>query len=450
MDMKNEALLQHELIGVQDDFEGGAEFVPTNHPGAAWFKDAGMGMFVHFGISSVFGACDLSWGMIEEYPWGGKVNTRPRPTPRQYYEVGMRNFTAENYEPEKWLTKAKELGCKYAVLTTKHHDGYTLWPSKYSKIGVQSALDGRDLVKPFVDACQKLGLKVGLYYSPPDWYYNYEYRNFTANKEKLKDIDLNARGPITEMPPEHAKKYAEKVRGEVFELLDRYHIDVLWFDGRGEFPKNWPDPFTPEEIRAKQPWILINPRFFGGGKVGDFVTPECRFPDAPPEGMWELCHQLSGGGWGYTVHPYKSLGWFTAMMSMTRAWKGNFLFNVGPDSAGQMPGDFYFRVKEIRAWMDKHREAVLDGAEGAGIEPRINTWLTTRDSGKVWYAHVLPGKKDAPRMSEVVITGCDAAPQTCVRLSDGKTMDYTFDGGVLTIPTEGCDNRFTEIFRIQW
>ena len=156
MDMNNEAALQHQLIGVHDGV--GGSFTPNDHPGTAWYPNAGLGMFVHFGISSVFGACDLSWGMIDQYPWGGRISTRPRPTPRQDYEQGTAEFTAENYQPEKWLSKAKELGCKYAVLTTKHHDGYTLWPSKYSELGVQHSLGGRDLVKEFVDACEKLGL----------------------------------------------------------------------------------------------------------------------------------------------------------------------------------------------------------------------------------------------------------------------------------------------------
>ncbi|MBO5197748.1 MAG: alpha-L-fucosidase [Lachnospiraceae bacterium] len=440
MNQNEEARAQHAVIGIQNA-EG--EFQPTTDPRTEWFDEAGLGLFVHFGISAVFGNCDLSWGMVQKWPWGKPVSTIEKPTPRQYYEIGPRDFTAENYDPEPWLRKAVEAGFKYAVLTTKHHDGYTLWPSKYSEYGVQHSLQGRDLVGPFVNACLKLGLKVGLYYSAPDWAFNHEYRNFTAEKGKYLDIDLNERGPIEPMPEEHAKAYAEKVRGEVFDLLDRYHVDVLWFDGHGEFPEGYPDPFTVEELRAKQPWMLINPRFFKGG---DFKTPECAFPAEPIEGRWEYCDQLNNCGWGYTVHPYKTVGWFTEKLCKTRAWGGNFLANVGPDAAGQLPNDYYLRMRDIRTWMEAHREALFDGIEPGMKEERINTWLTKRGSEGIWYAHILPSEG----LKEITITDCKTAPRECTLLSNGQSVEYTYFDGTMTISTEGLSSDCVEIIKIEW
>lgn len=168
------ASLQHQLIGVG---AAGSAWTPNPHPGAAWFQGAGLGLFIHWGISSVHGATDLSWGMISETPWNLGSEISRTVTPQEYFELAV-TFGPENYHPERWLAAAKAAGATYAVLTAKHHDGYTLWPSESGEIGVKTHLGGRDLVAPFVAACREVGLKVGLYYSPPDWHFSRNHMSF--------------------------------------------------------------------------------------------------------------------------------------------------------------------------------------------------------------------------------------------------------------------------------
>ena len=137
--------------------------MPNPAPGAQWFPDASLGLFMHWGIHSVVGA-QPSWDMISYYKYGGKVAP-----PDKYYALAER-FDPQEYDPDQWLKAAKEAGFTYAVLTTKHHDGYALWPSKYG-IGTKQYMGGRDLLKTYVEACRANGLKVGFYFSPRDWHY---------------------------------------------------------------------------------------------------------------------------------------------------------------------------------------------------------------------------------------------------------------------------------------
>ena len=128
--------------------------VRNTNPDAQWFPDAGFGLFLHWGIHSV-AAIDPSWTMIKNKPWGKDDTTY---FDRNYYSLLWR-FHPENYDPDKWIKAAKEAGMNYAVITSKHHDGYALWPGEYTNLGTRKYMNGRDLLKPYVDACRKTDLK---------------------------------------------------------------------------------------------------------------------------------------------------------------------------------------------------------------------------------------------------------------------------------------------------
>lgn len=135
---------------------------PNPSKGAQWFPDASLGLFMHWGIHSMLGA-QPSWAMINHYRYNGGYKSK-----ELYYSQALR-FNPE-FNADKYLHAAKEAGFNYAVLTTRHHDGYCLWPSKYG-IGTKQFMGGRDLIKEYVEACHRAGLRVGLYYSPRDWLY---------------------------------------------------------------------------------------------------------------------------------------------------------------------------------------------------------------------------------------------------------------------------------------
>lgn len=416
---------QHAVIG--NLARKNADFVRTPHYDAQWYPNAALGLFLHWGLSSVLGQYDLSWGMMKRAPGQVKESVEryglpavsANVTPRKYWEQA-KYFTADRYDPDKWLSAAKTAGMEYAVLTTRHHDGFALWPSDCGNFSTKNYLQGRDLVGEYVDACRKNGLKVGFYYSPPDWYWNRSRMSFRYGDGAPLGIDHE---PV-ELPkfsPEEERRlddaYNDYVRGQVLELLTRYgKIDLLWFDG--ELPRR-EETISAAEIRNLQPGILINPRGFG---YGDFKTPECEFPDKPfaPGEWWELCYVFSDGAWGYLNHEcYKPVGWLLSELDRVRAWNGNFLPNVGPDSHGELPQAYYQRMAQLAAWMKVNGEAVK-GTHGGIWPERCNVPVTRNASA--WYVHL-----DWTFDEEVILSDVDT-PEKMVHLATGKEIPFSRSG----------------------
>jgi alpha-L-fucosidase len=366
--------------------------VPNPHADAQWFPKAGLGLFMHWGIHSVVGA-QPSWAMIKDYPHAGPVILYP---PEKYFALAER-FNPTNWNPEKWLGTAKAAGFTYAVLTTKHHDGYALWPSRFGNFSTRQYLDRRDLLKSYVAACRKHGLKVGFYFSPRDWH----YPNFPVSDV---DFDYNRRFNFRPVDPQINRKHFEQfftyTIGQLHELLTQYgKIDVLWFDGMGWHGID--DMHTKavyKWIRSLQPGIVINERW---SKVrnpdaanelqgfGDFTTVECRQADKRPIGWWETCDIWdTGGGWGYDKNErIKNLEWTLKNLIFCKSWGGNFLPNVGPRPDGEMTSGFYSRCKELEEWMTKHHNSVF----GTTAHPHdhIATVPLTCRPGE-WYLHISP------------------------------------------------------------
>ena len=365
-------------VPVADAAEPDRPVFPNPHPEAQWFPKAGLGLFVHWGLSSVDGKVELSWGMLKNVPWDSN-----HITPEQYFKLADR-FNPDKYDPDKWLSAAKRAGFQYAVLTARHHEGYSLWPSKPSKatgyqFGTATHMGGRDLVRPFVEACRRNDMRVGLYYSPGDWYYERNYRSFNYKGEPLGLKHEPVERPP--MPEELRAGFGPYVLAQIKELLTWYgKIDVLWFDGG-------PNVISIPEIRELQPWIVVNPRMHGSG---DFETPEWEFPGRM-DGWWENCVGW-GGGWAYkSDERYKSTSWALTRLAKCRGFGGNLLLNVGPRPNGELPDIVYKQFAEMEQWM-QHSGKSLIGAEAGPWPEKGNVPITVR--ADTWYLHVLPDHKD--------------------------------------------------------
>lgn len=142
------------------------------HAKMEWFKDAKLGIFIHWGIYAVNGISE-SWSFFN-----GRIS-------HEDYLKQVNGFTAENYDPEYWAELIKESGAKYSVITSRHHDGFSLWDTEYGKLNAVNSAAKRDVLTPFVNALRKNDLKVGLYYSLPDWSYE-DYTDFTREKKDIK------------------------------------------------------------------------------------------------------------------------------------------------------------------------------------------------------------------------------------------------------------------------
>ena len=319
-------------------------FKRNDHPDAQWFPDAGLGLFLHWGISSVHGGIEISWGMVKNTPWDKPLENWNKITPNEYFKLADR-FAPALYNPDKWLRAAADAGFRYAVLTTRHHDGYAMWPSVYGDFGTSTHMGGRDLVGPFVEACRANGLKVGLYYSPPDWYFSRHHMSFNYSGDIL-GLDHEQIGTLPERPEEFDSDLNRHISGQVDELLTRYgKIDVLWFDGVA------PDAIPFSRFREMQPGMVVNERMHG---FGDFSTAECKMPETRLQGWWEMCDMFTMNAWGYTdTEQYHSTEFMFSRFIKARGWGGNYLLNAAPRPDGEMPAIFYERMKE---WKEKMKD----------------------------------------------------------------------------------------------
>lgn len=409
-----------------------------------WFADAGLGLFLHWGISSAHpeGGLEISWSMIKD--WHPVCVT-----PAEYFKLAE-VFSPEKYDPDKWCRAAARAGFRYAVLTTRHHDGYALWPSEYGHFSTKQYMNGRDLVRPFVKACRKYGLRVGLYYSPPDWYYNRDYMSFRLGTE---GFDLwaktNPEGQplgihhepikLKPMPDEWKEDFKDYMKGQVTELLTDYGpIDLLWFD----YNFGGVIGITMEEIREISPQTVVSHRLHG---EGDFLTYEGALPkEKPPIYPWEMCTVI-GQGWAYRKNEtYQSTGEILEQFVTTRSMGGNFLPNVAPRPDGTLPETVYERFRDMREWMRYSRESVFD-IKGAYWLELCNYPLTMSRDESVWYVHFTPDAQ------EPAVLKTERAPRKIILLRTAKPVPFTMHANeVHIVPGDRLIPNRVETVKITW
>ena len=448
---------EHSMIDVKEE----KNTAHSQHPDAQWYPEAGLGLFIHWGLASVKNL-DISWPMIPGRPLVNKkldsaeivrvirekdfnLNGKPPAiTPNQYWEMA-RDFNPKNYNPDKWIKAARDAGFKYAVLTARHHEGFALWPSKFGNFNTKNYMGGKDLIKPFVDACRKYGLKVGLYYSPPDWHFDRDYMSFIyggaykTNPGLPKvDGDFNVRTTkkSEEETKAHQAAFAEMIKGQVTELLTQYgKIDLLWFDGKPPIP-NGSNVITQEEIRKLQPGIVMNPRLHG---KGDFITFERNPPKADPGDVWaEFCNTWTNSWANSNTQPFRSNAFVLGQFVAAKAWGVNYLLGVGPTSDGAFPDAVYKNMKVVEEWMKINGRSVqnvkqLPANEAASVPATA--------SGNYRYLFAVPefkenGKYNEDRLpaKDIILTLKTTAKPTSVSLlQSGKKLNYTYNDNMVSV-----------------
>lgn len=303
-----------------------------------WFGDAKLGIFIHWGLYSVNGI-DESWSFYNEY------------LSYEDYAAQIHGFTAKNYDPEQWASLIKASGAKYAVLTTKHHDGFALWDTNFGKFNVTASPAGKDLVGPFVKELRKRGLRFGAYFSLPDWSYK-DYPNFTRTRKRY------------EKDSARWQNFLRYYQGQLHELSDRYHPNLIWFDGDWEFGADaWQAKKVRNFLLADNPDVIINSRLRG---YGDYATPEQGLPIVKPKDKyWELCLTMNNS-WGFqgNDHDYKTSNQIIRIFTDCLSMGGNLLLDIGPKADGTIPEEQGAILKELGRWTHKHAEAIYGSHSG--------------------------------------------------------------------------------------
>jgi alpha-L-fucosidase len=343
-----------------------------------WFTDAKLGIFIHWGMYSVNGIGE-SWSFHN------------REIGYADYMKQMRGFTASKYEPAKWASLIKESGARYAVITTKHHEGMALWPTKQNHLNVaRNTPAGRDLLGPFYKALDKQGIKRGAYFSLIDW----SYPDYPA---VLKDSN---RYDATK-DPERWKRFQEFFQSQINEVNTAYKPDLWWFDGDWEHSaEEWQSAKVRNEILTNNPSAIINGRLQG---YGDYETPEQNFPVSRPKyNWWELCMTINNS-WGYQPNdtawktPFEIITIFADVVSNG----GNLLLDIGPKADGTIPGKDVYVLKQLGKWNKKNEEAIFGSLPGLPQGHFYGPTTISKDSLSLYL--FLPGGS----VGNVIVKGLD-------------------------------------------
>ncbi|MDF2850942.1 MAG: alpha-L-fucosidase [Sphingobacterium multivorum] len=386
-----------------------------------WFEDAKLGIFIHWGIYSVDGISE-SWSFFNNY-----IN-------HDNYIKQLNGFTAKDYRPKEWAKLIKEAGAKYTVITTKHHDGISMWNTKADKAitTLQDAAAKQDVITPFVKAIQEEGLHTGLYYSLPDWSHPY-YDVFTRNRKRYE----------LKSEPSRWDNYVKYYQKQLTELSEQYKPELLWFDGDWEHSaEEWKAKETLNLLRKYNPNIIINSRL---NHHGDYDTPEQGIPVTRPDAkFWELCYTMNDS-WGYQPFDkkYKSPNMIIRTLVDCISMGGNLLLDIGPKADGTIPEEQLNILKQLGRWTHKHAAAIYGTRAGIPFVNYGGKSALSRD-GKTLYLYVyeqkpelqLRGLVNHTAIKEVSVVG-DASAKVNVKSENGTVqVDLTkvnFDQDVTVI-----------------
>jgi len=383
-------------------------------PMQPWLSDAKLGIFIHYGVYVVDGWAE-SWSF-----YTGEVT-------HERYMNQLDRFTASHYDPEAWADLFARVGARYAVLTTKHHDGVALWDTAHGDLNVvRQTPAGRDLVTGFVDALRERRLKVGLYYSHSDWNHP-DYPSIRHVEPGDAPPSPYSHAEPGREDPEAWERYLAYRDGQVGELVERFRPDVLWFDGEWERTEDqWRMTELAELILAGSPDTVLNARMLSHG---DYATPEQGVPIQAPDGPWELCLTVNDS-WSYRPQDrdFKSVRELVRYFTETIAMGGNLLLGVGPREDGTIPDEQVERVEGLGAWVTKHAEAVYGTVAGLPAGHHYGPSTLSADR-RTLYLMCL----DAPRET-VSVRGLRNAIRRVTVVGTGTELGHHVTGGLAAVP----------------
>ncbi|HNY58785.1 MAG: alpha-L-fucosidase [Bacteroidales bacterium] len=306
-----------------------------------WFADAKLGIFIHTGIYAVNGITE-SWSFFNK-----RIS-------HDDYMKQLNGFTMSKYDAAAWADLIKASGARYAVITTKHHDGVAMYNTQMNDLSSLKATPAaKDIIKPFYNELRQRDIKCGAYFSLLDWSHD-NYPGFLRDSGRYEIKD----------DWERWYRYRDFFQGQIKELLAGYNPDLWWFDGDWELSaERWEAEKIRQMILTHNPNAIINGRLQG---YGDYATPEQNFPVVRPKhNWWELC-MTTNNSWGFQFKdqnwktPYEVITIFADVISNG----GNLLLDIGPKEDGTFPPEQINILKELGQWNKKHSEAIFNSLPG--------------------------------------------------------------------------------------
>ena len=383
----------------------------SDDPRLDWWREARFGLFIHWGLYA-----------IPAGEWNGKpvdgtgewiMHNAKIPVPE--YEPLATRFNPTRFDARRWVELAKAAGMKYIVITSKHHDGFCLFDSKHTDYDIMDAAPfKRDVLKELAAECARQQIRLCFYHSILDWHHP------------------DARG-------ERFPKYVEYMHNQLRELLKNYGpIGVLWFDG--EWADEWNNEFgrqTYDLCRSLQPDIIVNNRVGKGRQgmsdarvtAGDFGTPEQEVPATGLPGQdWETCMTMNDT-WGFKKADdhWKSAGEMIRMLVDIASKGGNFLLNVGPTAAGEIPQPSIERLEAMGAWLRRNGESIYGTKASVFGQLSFNGRCTVK--GDRLFLHVF----EWPAERTIGVQGLQNKVRSVKLLADSRELRFEQVGSSVTI-----------------
>lgn len=380
------------------------------------FQDMKLGMFIHWGTSSVLGHGE--WVMNERNigvnEYGRLINI----------------FNPQNFDAKKWVATAKAGGMKYITFITRHHDSFSNWDTKQSDWKITNTPYGKDVLKQLAEECHKEGIKLFCYYSLLDWYrsdYQYETGKTGKGTGRTQKSDMES--------------YIGFIKAQLTEILTNYgKIDGIWFDGHWDqldndtdktlkSKVNWHYDEIYKLIHSLQPQCLISNNHHLTPIPGeDFQAFEKDLPGGNSTGFGgqsvsqlplETCETMNNS-WGFSItdNKYKSTKDLLHYMVNAASLNANFLLNVGPMPDGTIQPEFVATLNEIGNWMQKNGESIY-GTRGSVLKGQ--EWGVVTSKGKIWYAHILKTPKQA---SYIFIPEVKSKVAKCTLFNSKKILKF--------------------------
>lgn len=372
-----------------------------------WFADAKLGIFIHEGIYAVDGI-DESWSFHNK-----KISYAD-------YMKQLSGFTLKNYDPAFWADLIRQSGARYAVITTKHHDGVAMYDTRLSDLNIVKETPAkRDMIQPFFEELRKRGIKCGAYFSLIDWSYP-DYPGFLNDSSRYKVQDDYDRW----------NRFRAFFQGQIAEINTKFRPDLWWFDGDWEHSaEEWESRKVRDIILQHNPNAIINGRLQG---FGDYETPEQNFPvSRPAYRWWELC-MTTNDNWGYHhddhwKSPYEIITIFVDVVSNG----GNLLLDMGPKADGTIPAEQIDVLKELGAWNRKNGEAIFGTLGGIPQGHFYGATTLSKDSSTLYL--FLQGHTSG----EVTLKGLKNKIRRITVLGNGAELSHSIVGKISWSPIPG-------------
>lgn len=409
------------------------------------WQDHKFGLLIHMGLYSELGTVE-SWGLCPE-DWVTRPGFDDYCAYAAHYRGTKSRFNPVDFDPAKWAKGFRSSGAKYMIYSTKHHDGFCLFDTKYTDFKVTDpgcpfySNPRANVYKEVLDACRNEGLAVGAYFSKPDWTSPYFWWPYYPPKDRNPTYDITKH-------PERWRKFVEYTHNQIAEITEEYgRVDILWLDGCWVLPKSaitekvaefckYPHDMDIDmktiaaRARRANPGMLIVDRWVQG-EFENYLTPEQRTPEKPLSAPWESCITM-GNAWGWVPNDrYKSARELVHLLVRIVAKGGNLLLGVGPNGKGEFEPAVFERFEDMGKWLQANGEAVYGTRPVAPYQEGPLAYTAKGD--RAVYAIYLTGETEN-RLPEVLdIKTALKGRLRVTELSTEKVLSHRVSAGGLRV-----------------